>query len=106
MGLRQTIAERRRARRFQVAWPVIIKGCDSKGLKFEEKAALENLSSSGAFVHLNHPVPVGATLDLSIKIPMKKENWISYSAEVVRSDPEPSGVALAVRFKSFHPVFG
>ncbi|HLG18077.1 MAG TPA: PilZ domain-containing protein [Blastocatellia bacterium] len=97
--------ERRLARRFRVGWTVTVRGIDSAGAAYDEPSHLENLSSTGAFVYLTKPVGVGAELEVRIKVPFKKENWMRYPAEVVRVENAPSKVGVAVRFGASRPVF-
>lgn len=97
--------ERRSSRRFQVAWELSVKGTDKGGDRFSEVGRLENLSSGGAFFCLRKRVNLGATLELRIKVPFNKENWMKYSAEVVRVEKADAAVGVAVRFEKAHPIF-
>ena len=99
-------AERRQGRRFQVSWQVIVRGSDSRGIRFEEVASLRNLSSGGMFLYVEHNVSIGADIEVSIRVPLRKANWMRYSAKVVRAEPEPSRCGLAARFESLVPNFG
>lgn len=102
---RGTAYDRRRARRFHVTWPVVLRGCDSQGASFEESTELANISSGGAFVYCVRELDLGATVDVRIRVPFGSASWISYSAEVVRTDPRPALQALAVRFLNSRPLF-
>ena len=97
--------ERRKARRFEVGWDVAVKGTDRAGHSFDETGRLENLSSVGAFLYLSRVVPVGARLELRIKVPFKKNNWMKYAAEVVRVKNRRVKTEIAVKFDTAKPVF-
>ena len=102
---RLDVLERRRARRFQVNWEVSVKGEDLTGLSFDEAGRLENLSSSGAFIYMTKTPRLGAKLDVWIKVPFKKENWMKYSAEVLRVESVSDRVGVAMKFDSIRPNF-
>lgn len=97
--------ERRKSRRFKLSWDVVIKGVDEEGKRFEEEAELDNLSSGGAYLYISMPVKVGTNLDLSIKLPMRRENWMCYPAEIVRVEGDVERVGVAMRFKAARPGF-
>ena len=97
--------ERRKARRFQVGWDVAVKGTDRTGRGFDETGMLGNLSSVGALLYLPRAVPVGARLELRIKVPFKRNNWMKYAAEVVRVKNRSVNIGIAVRFDTALPVF-
>ncbi len=97
--------ERRTARRFQVAWQVAIKGADPSGRNFDESGTLENLSSRGALFFMPRRVQQGAKIELQIRVPLKKENWMKYSGEVVRVKKKSGGFGVAVMFDTIRPLF-
>ena len=97
--------ERRRARRFKVGWEVSVKGTDDFGLSFDETGVLENLSSTGAFFYLTKPLRIGAKLEVSIKVPFRRENWMKYSAEVVRIESSTKRIGIAMKFDTVRPSF-
>lgn len=105
MGTRNHDEERRNARRFQVSWDVTVKGTDHAGSGFDETGTLENLSSLGAFLYLPKRVNLGEWLELEIKVPFKRNNWMKYTAEVVRIEQASSGAGIAVKFDTAAPVF-
>ncbi|HEY3137943.1 MAG TPA: PilZ domain-containing protein [Blastocatellia bacterium] len=92
--------ERRTARRFQLAWEITATGTD-----FREAGTLVNLSSTGAFFHLQKEPDLGAALEIEITVPFKKRNRMKYAAKVVRVEDTASGVGVAVRFDNARPVF-
>ena len=97
--------ERRRARRFTVGWDVTVKGTDDVGQSFDEVGVLENLSSTGAFFYLTRPLRIGAKLEVSIKVPFRRENWMKYSAEVVRIESGARRIGVAMKFDTVRPNF-
>jgi hypothetical protein len=98
------ITDRRQSRRFKVSWQVVVTGYQGAD-GFEAVGSLGNLSSGGAFFYLDRSIPVGAHLDVMIRVPLKRENWMRYSAEVVRTEPGVARVGLAARFESLIPAF-
>jgi len=98
--------ERRIARRFHVVWEVVVSGTDQRGEGFDEPAMLENLSSSGAFLYISRPVQPGAKLELKINLPFKKKNnWMHYSARVLRITKTNGNNGIAVKFDTPRPLF-
>ena len=97
--------ERRGAKRFKVEWDVNVRGTDSKGASFDEAGALNDLSSNGAFLFLSRPVNVGNTLEVRIRVPFKRENWMKYSAEVVRVEDSTPKFGVAMKFDTTRPTF-
>ena len=103
MGKTDHNEERRGGRRFYVSWEVAVSGSDAAGRNFAEAAILQNLSSRGAFLHLPRHFNPGEKIELQIKTPLKQNNWMKYSAEVVRVERGNAGVA--VRFDTAVPIF-
>lgn len=99
------VLERRRARRFRVGWDINVKGTDDAGLSFDEAGVLENLSSTGVFFYLTRPLRIGTKLEVSIKIPFRRENWMKYSAEVVRIESGTRRIGIAMKFDAIRPDF-
>ncbi|HSB10896.1 MAG TPA: PilZ domain-containing protein [Blastocatellia bacterium] len=98
----ETDKERRHSRRFQVAWDMFVAGKDRSGCDFDEAATLANLSSGGAFFYAHRSLDPRATLELRVRVPFKRENWMKYAAQITRLE-ENDGVA--VRFDEPRPVF-
>lgn len=105
MGKTNHDNERRNARRFQVGWDMAVKGTDQAGSGFDEAGTLENLSSLGAFLYLPRCMNLGERLDLQIKVPFKRNNWMKYTAEVVRLEQASARAGVGVRFDRAVPVF-
>lgn len=99
------VLDRRRGQRFEVGWNVTVNGFDKKGEVFDEEGVLRDLSSGGAFLYLTRRVKVGDRLSVSIKVPFKKENWMQYSAEVVRVEKAASKFGVAMKFDTSRPTF-
>jgi len=103
--LEVVVLERRTARRFKVGWDVAVTATDSGGSIFGETGTLENLSSSGAFLFLTRRLDPGTRAEVWIRVPFKRENWMKYFCEVVRSEPMPARVGIALRFDTARPIF-
>ena len=91
--------ERRNSIRHGLKWETLVIGNDVSGANFDESGVIENLSSTGAFFYLSKRVPVGSQLDLAIKLPFKKENWMKYSARVVRIEEKSANGDAATEFE-------
>ena len=97
--------ERRVARRFCFGWEVRIRSIGLAGFNFDEPGELKNLSSSGVFLYLIRPLKLGTKLEVWLKTPFKKNNWIVYSGEAVRVQSTWRTVEVAVRFDLSRPRF-
>ncbi|HSO75921.1 MAG TPA: PilZ domain-containing protein [Blastocatellia bacterium] len=97
--------ERRNGKRFRVKWPVRVEGIDDGGASFTQNGVLKNISSQGALLLVERPLPTGARLDVYISLPTKGRKWMKYSASVVRVHSEASLFGAAVRFDSPEPEF-
>ena len=96
--------ERRRARRFEVDWDVVVKGKDELGSNLHEVGSLRDLSSRGAFLSMTKQLRVGMRLELWIRMPSDPERWITYAAEIVRIDIKRGGaLGAATRFLTARP---
>lgn len=106
--------DRRISNRYSLHWQIEVHGNDRLGMPFHEIGFVEDLSSSGAFFYLNHPVDLGAKISLSIKLPVETESWMIYTAQVIRvkgndakavEGNEPQKIGIGIRFDSFKPQF-
>ena len=97
--------ERRTARRFNIGWDVTVTANDGTGSIIGETGTLENLSSNGAFLFLSRDLDPGTRVEVCIRVPFKRENWMRYSGEVVRSERIATKVGIAMRFDSARPTF-
>lgn len=98
-------SERRRTQRFRVHWAVHVKGIDANGRILDETGLLENLSSTGALIVLPTGALPGARLSVRIKIPLKKREYIGYSARVKRVGESGRLTAIALVFETHRPTF-
>ena len=96
------MTERRTGKRFDVNWPVKVEGKDGKRV-ISGEGVLCNISSGGALFDLAGPVREGMRLDVYIKLPFKKDNWMKYTAEVLRVEDGLS--RCAVKFEGGRPRF-
>jgi len=99
----QPLTERRIGKRFAVNWPIKVEGKDGKRM-ISGEGRLLNISSGGALVDLVGPVHKGMRLDVYIKLPFKKDNWMKYTAEVLRVEDGEARRA-AVKFEGPRPGF-
>ena len=97
--------ERRNGQRFQLGWDVAVKGTDQTGTSFDDTGMLQNLSSVGAMLYLRRTVAVGATVEVRIKVPLRKNNWMKFVAEVVRVKYQSAGTVIGLKFGTARPVF-
>ena len=105
MGKRDYDEDRRNTQRFQVSWEVAVKGTDRTGASFDQVGTLKNLSSLGAFLHLARRMDLGERLELQVSVPFKRNNWVSYRAQVVRVEHTGTRAGVAVKFDTARPVF-
>jgi PilZ domain-containing protein len=98
------LIERRNGRRFEVDWPIKVEPMGDHQLSIEGIA--QNISSGGALFLLSKPVAAGTKISVSIKLPFKKNNWMKYSASVVRATRNGAAFATAVKFEGAKPMFG
>ena len=102
--LERAAVERRRARRFEVDWEVVVKGKDDLGSSVHELGNLRDLSSRGAFLSMVSHLKVGMRLELWIRMPSAPERWIAYTAEIVRiGEKGLGGLGAATRFLTARP---
>jgi hypothetical protein len=99
------VQERRKVRRFEVEWEIVLKGKNGAGLSFDAPGGLINLSSRGAFLRVSKNLTIGTKVQLWIKVPFEKELWMKYSGEVIRLDDSPGGTGLGLKFSTVRPRF-
>jgi hypothetical protein len=92
------LIERRRAKRFQVDWPIRVERGEGSGVA---NGILRNISSDGALLELSTGLSPGTQLDVYIKLPLMEKKWMKYPASVVRTE---LGFA-AVKFNNPRPEF-
>ena len=97
--------ERRRLPRYQVDWPVKLTGRNGTGVRYFGEGVLKDISARGAFLYTDRLSKVGERIDVSIRLPFKADNWLIYTAEVVRVDRDRSKSGMALKFDSSWPAF-
>jgi PilZ domain len=60
--------ERRLSPRVPAPYPARLKGTDFEGQNFREETLLDNLSSRGSYLQLNHRLPEGAVVSLAMRL--------------------------------------
>ncbi|MFP5261376.1 MAG: PilZ domain-containing protein [Blastocatellia bacterium] len=104
-GSEGNLPDRRRTHRYQVDWPFRVKGTDPSGLGILNTGKLSNISPRGAFGYIGRLLAVGMKVEVSIRLPLKEERWIKYSAEVVRVEQLCSQTSVALKFDTSRPAF-
>ena len=103
--------DRRREWRFRLPLQAVILGRLPRGVKFQEEATIENISSTGAYFCLDSGVAVGSKLNVMIELPSelgggKKMRLllggITLRLEEVSAKSKRQGVAM--RFKKDYKV--
>ncbi len=97
--------DRRSARRFPVSWEVAVRGMNHTGASFDEAGTLADLSSLGAFLQMTKFVNLGERLELRVRIPFKRNSWITYEAQVVRVEQASTKSGVALKFDTALPGF-
>lgn len=105
IGREECVPERRRMPRYQVDWQFRVKGTDPTGLGFLNTGRLRDISARGAFGYIGRPLAVGVKMEVSIRLPMKDEVWIKYSAEIIRVEQAGSQIGVAFKFDTARPQF-
>jgi hypothetical protein len=97
--------ERRKWGRYRVQWPVRASFLSSSGVRMEEVGQLDNISAYGALGRFANPIPIGAEVRLSVKLPYSREVWIALTGRVLRSEPASENVTVAIKFDNSKPEF-
>jgi hypothetical protein len=98
------LIDRRRGRRFNVDWLVTVGGARGSRLLMESGRVV-NISSSGALLTLKSSFEAGSRVEVYVRLPMKKTNWMKYSGRVSRIDRLGSEQLTAVSFDDGAPSF-
>ena len=99
------IRSRRQARRFGMMWPVVVRGFDQHGEAFQEFCFLENLSPTGACLGLMRSLAVGATIEMDVRTPLSRKQWLRYFGKIIYVGHPAKPQATGIRFDSARPVF-
>jgi hypothetical protein len=97
--------DRRGPKRFQVAWPVKVRGVDDAGVSFEEPAELLDLSSAGARIQVNRKLEAGSLAEVLIRVPLRAETWMSRLGTVTRMENSRGRRMYAIKFPAGRPRF-
>jgi hypothetical protein len=97
--------ERREAKRFKVGWTIKIAPLDSNAPAWEETGSLKDISSAGAYGLFANRIEAAASVKVMIQLPLRKEEWISYPARILRVEPLDSGSGVAFVFDAVRPAF-
>ena len=103
------VVERRSKPRIKCAYPAIVRGCSLNGKKFEENAAVLNLSASGIYVLLNCFIQKDQDLSVKIAFPTGSLEWgsskLTSNGVVVRSETLSEGIlGVAIKFEHYRFV--
>ena len=91
--------------RHSVGWPVLIEPVEAAGTASRYTGTLRDISSRGAYAYITAHRVIGGRLKVSIKLPLGKDVWMSYTARVVRLERAGLGVGIALRFDDKRPSF-
>lgn len=97
--------ERRLWGRYQVRWPVRVSAISPSGIRIEEEGRLDNISARGALARFAAPLPMEATVRLSVKLPSTRDVWIGIKGKVLRQESAAPGVTVAIEFFNSKPDF-
>jgi len=93
--------ERRAKPRFECAYPAVVRGIDSAGARFEERATLANLSYGGLYLQMACRVDSKRPLFVMVRFPNTPPTLIALRGPIVRSESKPDGhYGLAIRLES------
>lgn len=99
------VTERREATRFKVSWTIKVSFLDANEFGCEETGVLRDISATGAYGIFTNRFEVGRSVKVMIKLPLRREGWISYPARVLRVESWESGSGLAFLFDAARPSF-
>ena len=104
-GREANVYDRRQRRRYEVDWPFRVKGTDPSGLGILNTGVLRDISPRGAYGYIGRALAVGMRMEVSIRLPLREERWMSYSAEIIRVEQSGSQMGVAMRFDNARPEF-
>ena len=99
------INDRRKTRRFDVTWPVVIRGVDEHSQPFQEFCFLQNLSPQGAAVEVIISLPIDARVEVDVCCPLSRRHWLRYWGRVVAVEGCAKRLIISVCFDSARPAF-
>ena len=100
------MAERRGKPRVKYPFPTRAYGTDKQGQSFDVECALDNISSSGLYLHMPGEVQLGTDLKVMVKFADAKNSGATavLSCEVLRDEAQndgQQGVAMAIKNHHF-----
>jgi hypothetical protein len=103
---RVPMIERRRKPRIDCQYLAIVQGRDGKGKIYKDSARLVNLSATGLYMWVNHPIKPGEKVFVIVRINsgMLKETTpkIATDAIVTRTELQPDGLlGVAIEFERY-----
>ncbi len=111
-GKTGTAADRRLQRRIEVGLPLLVRGTDADGTRFEDTSHSYDVSRTGASFVTSRRLEVGMTVEIIIPRTIAgraSENDFVSQAQIVRveSGMEPRELRVGLRFigPRFHRVF-
>jgi len=97
--------DRRGALRYKLNWAVRVVAKNRLDDHNGEVSTLHDLSSTGALAYLNRHFELGERVFVFVRLPFKKESWMTYSATVVRVVQQAIGTGVALKFDTARPAF-
>ena len=102
----EPMIERRRKPRIQVAYPAVVRGENTAHGRFQNGAILDNLSSTGLYLRVNHFVnqdrPLFVLFQLSNTSDQGHSPRVAVRGRVVRIEPRSDGTCgLALKFERY-----
>lgn len=100
--------ERRQKPRLELVCPAVVRGLDSSGGKFEERATTVNLSAGGVYLRMDRCLEQGSKLFMLVRLATTLRGdglgpSIAMRGVVVRSEPAADRrCGLALRLDRYH----
>ena len=95
------MSERRRWTRYKVDWPFLVKRIGGNRVL---KGVLHDVSARGLFGYTGIPIPLGTSVEISIRFPLGQGSWLRYSAEVIRVEGQDARLGIALKLESPRPL--
>ena len=92
---------RRRAQRYALNWQARI----TVGEIAELSGTVRDLSSTGVFIYVNQTFQLGATVVVSVRLPLPRETWMNLTGTVIRVATHPEKPGVAIQFNQIRPEF-
>jgi hypothetical protein len=105
MAVGDVTEERRSKQRISYPFPTRAWGVDADGKDFDIDCTLENISSTGLYLHMPRRVARDAELKVVINFSAGSNRGATavLECQALRNEPQPDGqTGLAMRVKSYH----